>query len=376
MTKKSTPFIIEYKILEKYTGTDETVCLPEDIEFMKWHAFFNAPTVKSLIVPDHVFINWNDLFCFNGIPHVTELTVSSKHFLDLTDPFIPRDAYDARIEAALMLCHSKSNVDIVHFSDTGETVYVRGKNEKTVSVPDSVSWIGPEAFIRRHVPHLSSSQAPSQLASVIIPPSVKRIGYRAFAGCTSLTELALPDSIETIRACAFSGCSSLPEITLPSQLKKIDWYTFLGCLSLKKVVIPEGVTEIGKSAFEGCTSLTELVIPSSVTKIGEYAFSGCSALKAIHFRGSSMIEMGQCVFWDINAPLEITFGGTSEVWAKTVSANYIPPPYEFMYGERCIGEYEFPMGHPQENDFVCNVFCEQDQKRSICRGTKKDERRW
>ncbi len=88
--------------------------------------------------------------------------------------------------------------------------------------------------------------------------NVIQIGEEAFAG-SDLESIILPSTIRTIGYCAFAGCINLCHIDLPKSLKEID-----------------------RNSFFKCTSLAQIFIPSSVEIIGDYSFSGCSNLENIN----------------------------------------------------------------------------------------------
>lgn len=147
-----------------------------------------------------------------------------------------------------------------------------------------------------------------ELYSVVIPDTVTRIGYYAFAG-TSLQELDLPQKIESIGARILQGNTGVTEIIIPKSVRemgnivagykgpfdgsniqkavfedgitRIPSYAFQGTASLKEVSIPDTVISIGDNAFEGATSLTEVDIPDTVTSIGYYAFANTALTELI-----------------------------------------------------------------------------------------------
>ena len=111
--------------------------------------------------------------------------------------------------------------------------------------------------------------------------TVTNIGYSAFSGCNTLTNIKLPDSIIYIGDNAFGGCSSLTSIKIPNQIKSISYNCFGGCSALVNVELPNSLECIIQSSFSGCSSLKSLLIPNLVTSIEYNAFGGCSSLEKI-----------------------------------------------------------------------------------------------
>ena len=63
---------------------------------------------------------------------------------------------------------------------------------------------------------------------------------------------------------AFGGCSKLASLTLPPKMKKISAYFCLDCKSLREVTLPPALTSIGTESFAG-TALETVTIPATVT---------------------------------------------------------------------------------------------------------------
>lgn len=116
------------------------------------------------------------------------------------------------------------------------------------------------------------------LKSVFIPETVKYIGYEAFFNCESLTNITIPDSVEIIDSCAFYWCKNLTTISFPKNLKRIGSEAFYDCESLTEVNLHNGVTSIWRKAFMDCTSLQSINLPDTITEIERMAFWDCDSL--------------------------------------------------------------------------------------------------
>jgi len=102
---------------------------------------------------------------------------------------------------------------------------------------------------------------------------------------TDLTEVVFPKGLTNIQSYAFDTCSQLKSIELPSSLKKISSHAFYDC-GMQSVKLPEGFEELEAYAFEDCQAMSYVVIPKSLTKIDKDAFSGCTALYRIYYTGT------------------------------------------------------------------------------------------
>ena len=140
---------------------------------------------------------------------------------------------------------------------------------KTVILPPTLKVIGDRAFYNCDM-----------LETVNFSLLLKKIGFAAFNGCSKLNITTLPASLETVGGYAFQTCSSLTLSTLPAGLKgEIAANTFYNT----KVTInqiPYGIKSIGNNAF-GNTKITTIIFPSNLSSIGEKAFGGVTGLTSI-----------------------------------------------------------------------------------------------
>jgi hypothetical protein len=101
---------------------------------------------------------------------------------------------------------------------------------------------------------------------------LKKIGERAFAGCTSLREILIPPTNRVIQEGEFRGCSELTIVFLSEGLEEFGAYAFRRCTLLRDIVIPPAVKVIHEGAFRGCSELTIVFLGKGLEEIGVYAF--------------------------------------------------------------------------------------------------------
>ncbi len=122
--------------------------------------------------------------------------------------------------------------------------------------------------------------------------TVTEISAFAFNGETNITEIVLPNTIKRISAYAFAGLENLTTISFTGngtpQLEKIGYGAFAGCTSLNRfnsltigmLRIPDNVEQIDCYAFYG-TAFESIMFGSNVNYIGDVAFANMPNLKYI-----------------------------------------------------------------------------------------------
>ncbi len=95
--------------------------------------------------------------------------------------------------------------------------------------------------------------------TVSIGDSVTSIGEQAFYECNSLTSVAIGNSVESIGKYAFWSCG-FESVVLPDTLASIGEAAFFMCTSLELASIPDSVASIGINAFDHCTSLASVTV--------------------------------------------------------------------------------------------------------------------
>ena len=156
-----------------------------------------------------------------------------------------------------------------------------GKNEDTLDIPESVTYIGTGAF------------ESSNLKTVTGGEGITRLESTVFQDCWLLKSVEFPNVTEFESAVFYN--SGLNNVGWDwSKITVLDDDTFGGCYGLigdlvlsgdcelglstfsgtgfSSITIGEGITEIPNWAFYGCFNLTEVNLPNSLTTIGEGAF--------------------------------------------------------------------------------------------------------
>ena len=222
-----------------------------------------------------------------------------------------------RVNASIAWCESVGGVGVVA---VGTVVKIGEKKKKMRKEAYAANESLVDIEIAEGVERIDDSafRGCTNLRSVVLPATIREIGWaafaecpkletvrmtdgvikledRAFEGCVSLKELVLPNSVSEVGAYVFQGCASIDHVVLGLNLKSIGCAMFCNCKSLAKVEVPFGVEEIQQVAFQGCENLMEVLLPDSITKIGWSAFEGCASLKTVKLP-SKLGDLASSVF--------------------------------------------------------------------------------
>lgn len=124
--------------------------------------------------------------------------------------------------------------------------------------------------------------------TIVVPPmsngrAVMAIGPRAFSNQKRLRRVTLPDTVSVIGEEAFADCTELESITFGSGLTLLDKGCLRGCGALISVELPEKLQEIGREAFANCTGLEHVSLGNQVQIIRDNAFLMCASLSRVTF---------------------------------------------------------------------------------------------
>ena len=100
--------------------------------------------------------------------------------------------------------------------------------------------------------------------------STGEIPENAFRDCVKLTNVYLPRGsvLKKIGMRAFDGCSVLEEIEIPASVEEFAMdargysYTFVNCPRLRTLVLPDSIKKMGIESVSNCGNLVDIVFPA------------------------------------------------------------------------------------------------------------------
>ena len=300
----------------------KTVNLVEGATQVPQHAFYKCDKIENFNLPttitsisDYAFCDCTLLTEFTILDGLTSLGVYVFSNSGLTRVNAPS------VDKVLSLSNSPFG--------RGADLYVNGKLITEVEIPVGTTTLN------------KSLSYCTSITKVVLPDTLKTIGYEAFRGCSDLTSIEIPESVTSIDGYAFYDCSSLTEIVIPESVTSIGDSAFCRCYSLTEIVIPDSVTSISGSAFAYCSNLASVVIPDSVTRIGNGAFSDCSNLTEIVIP-NNITSIGAFTFsycyslTSVNIPDGVISIGTNAFNQCTSLAEITIPAYVYDIGSNAF----------------------------------------
>lgn len=259
-----------------------SITIPQNVESIGNEAFSMCSSLASVtIVNSQSSIAYNAFYGTpwidnqpDGLIYIGQVAYRYKGEMPEGTSIVIKDGTVEIADNAFYFCSNLISVSIPgSIRKIGANVFAYCENLKSVELSEGINTIGNSMF-----------SGCINLTSIDIPTSVKEIGNSAFLGCSSLTSIIIPETVSSLGTSAFSQ-SGLVSVTIPKSISNISSSAFSRCKSLTSVNISDGIKSIGASAFEECSSLASVVIPESVSSLGESVFLN-SGLVSIYIPNS------------------------------------------------------------------------------------------
>lgn len=352
----------EYSVSETYDGSYGNLPVTE----ISSNAFYNSSSVSSIIIPTSVVsikseafsgltnvtitylgtkakweyevkkaIGWKIGCEINSIIHCSDgdYTMEEEVTIDVEDcPIITSDtgicyAYYAPLDGYVVTGLYRWDYSVIIDGSNG-CLYLPEKFDDGTHGEKAVVAIKERSFA-----------ANKNIRRVIIPASVKYIGYRAFYNCNRLYYVIFADDSEltTLSESAFEGCKTLAGVSFGkgSKLQKIKSNAFAGGL-IAQIFLPKTLKGIAADAF-GDDAAIDIVFYEgtqadwqNVIMSDEYRQKFAKTEFAYYLADQSSEEEG--LFWTIE--------GTRTIGDSVIS-NVTPlPPKGYIMYERGVLIFE------------------------------------
>lgn len=190
-------FIIVDCVLEKYTGSDTIVEIPEGITAIGENAFYKCASLKEVSIPDSV--KKIGKYAFDECESLKEIFIPDS--VKEIDPY------------AFARCYSLEKIKL----------------------PKGLKEIANETFL-----HCKS------ITELVIPEKVTKIGHGAFHYCSSLKKINIPKGVKRLNNWVFLGCG-FEEIDIPANVTIFELSVFSP--TLKRLIIRADSAKVSDELF-------------------------------------------------------------------------------------------------------------------------------
>ena len=171
----------------------KTVVLNEGLEYIGAGTFYNCSAIENFDFPDS--LNYVGYLAFYKTSWANNLPQGEIYIGKIFYKYNPR----SELTEPTTITVKEGTVGIADRAFCRfETDYEDFVNLVGVNIPDSVTWIGDEAFYHA-----------TDLQEIKLPKNLTELGYASFDGCASLKEITIPKGVKMLPSYIFYGCNGL-----------------------------------------------------------------------------------------------------------------------------------------------------------------------
>lgn len=358
--------------------TVEVITFGEGIGFIEEETIARCPILKQVNFPASMMVNHEK----HGDAVIGGYTAAPMYCENL-EIYTVADGDNAKMKVVDGALYSADGTSLIRCPEK--------LNKSKITIPDGVTSIASYAFY-----------GCEGITEVVMPDTVKLIGYWAFCtarnlekvniskdceiicqfafGCTKIKEVNIPAATEFIMGAAFGPECDLKKITvdpenpyyymqngalicyneeyntgkildyetdnaatvftIPDNVNEIEQYAFSNANNLKKIILHDNVDTIWSYAFEYCKGLTHFEFPDSITEIPDYMLFDCENLLSVIIP-ASVTSIGDMVFFNNGCTIYGESGSAAESYALASGLPF-KKTNEFI----CAG------GHNAQKEFI------------------------
>lgn len=260
--------------------------------------FYNMPSLERLLLPSGIVKigdwgvaqneNRNLKLAYISLPAgVTEIGKYAFRATGITEVTVPAGV--TRLEEYTFYDCEKLRKAVLPDDITfiGNSCFSECDSMVDVNIPAKVVTIDQYAFYNNA----------KRTAPIVLPATLKTIGYRAFMYNKVVKIITFNEGLETIRNYAFSNCNAVESIRLPESITTLEYNAFEGCDSITTFSFPQNIKAVPDGILYHCDKLKKVVLADGTTSLGSSAFSYCPQLNDINITTmTTLTSTGNYVF--------------------------------------------------------------------------------
>ena len=270
VTLPNTIKVIGVSAFEDCTNLLQT-SMPSSIDSILSFAFANCDKLTSITIPSSV--TFLGEYVFGSCDRLQTVLYEATDCRTAWWPFLTSGL------STLILSDSVRRIPDFTFEDTEIT--------GPLVLPESLTYLGQNAF--HNCDKITSVHIPKDMDTIIesfsLCDNIDTVFYDAIHAFTpdyytgafassGVKTIVFGDQVESLPFVIFSDCTNLDTLALPNSLKRIGDYAFYRCSSLTALTIPEHVEYIGWNAFYSCSGIQSIHCkPLTPPEIEPYTFN-------------------------------------------------------------------------------------------------------